>query len=163
MVSLFPRQTWNSRPNGLRKDLVQLLADLKPGFIRFPGGCIVEGRRLELRYQWKKTVGDVAERARHHQPLGRRERAQSRPTTTSRSASASSSTSSWREDIGAEPLPILNCGMACQFNSGELAPLDQLDEYIQDALDLIEFANGPVDAAAGAGCARGWAIPRRST
>ena len=62
MVSLFPKDTWNNRPNGLRKDLVQLLAGLKPGFLRFPGGCIVEGRRLELRYRWKKTVGDVAER-----------------------------------------------------------------------------------------------------
>ncbi len=62
MVSLFPKDTWKNRPNGLRRDLVQLLADLKPGFIRFPGGCIVEGRRLALRYQWKKTVGDLSER-----------------------------------------------------------------------------------------------------
>ena len=55
MVSLFPKDTWKSRPGGLRADLVQLLADLKPGFLRFPGGCIVEGRELATRYQWKKN------------------------------------------------------------------------------------------------------------
>ena len=59
MVSLFPDNTWKHRPGGLRADLVQLLADMKPGFIRFPGGCIVEGRELNTRYQWKKTVGDT--------------------------------------------------------------------------------------------------------
>ena len=76
MVSLYPKETWKNRPNGLRKDLVQLLADMKPGFIRFPGGCIVEGRRLELRYDWKKTVGDVSERKAHRQPVERRVRPQ---------------------------------------------------------------------------------------
>ena len=63
MVSLFPAETWGHRPNGLRKDLVQLLADMHPGFIRFPGGCIVEGRRLATRYQWKKTVGDIPKKS----------------------------------------------------------------------------------------------------
>jgi alpha-N-arabinofuranosidase len=62
MISLFPEDTWNNRKNGLRKDIVQLLYDMKPGFLRFPGGCIVEGRTLEQRYQWKKTVGDVDKR-----------------------------------------------------------------------------------------------------
>src|ERR1019366_8992711 len=62
MVSLFPKDTWKNRPGGLRADLVQLLADLKPGFIRFPGGCIVEGRDLANRYQWKKTVGKIEDR-----------------------------------------------------------------------------------------------------
>ena len=143
MVSLFPVDTWNHRPNGLRKDLVQLLADMHPGFIRFPGGCIVEGRRLATRYQWKTTVGDIAARKTivnrwndefDHRPaadyfqsfgLGFYEYFQ------------------LAEDIGAAPLPIVNCGMACQFNTGELAQLDDTKEYIQDALDLIEFANGP--------------------
>ena len=69
MVSLFPVETWQHRPNGLRKDLVQLLADMHPGFIRFPGGCIVEGRRLANRYQWKNTVGDIDERADHRESL----------------------------------------------------------------------------------------------
>ena len=153
MVSLFPRETWNNRPNGLRKDLVQLLADLKPGFIRFPGGCIVEGRRLELRYQWKKTVGDVAERrAMINRWADENERIA--PDYYQSFGLGFFEYFQLAEDIGASPLPILNCGMACQFNSGEMAPLDQLDEYIQDALDLIEFANGPVDAADGAACAR---------
>jgi len=62
MVSLFPEHTWKNRKNGLRADLVQKLADLKPGFLRFPGGCIVEGHELETRYQWKKTVGNVDDR-----------------------------------------------------------------------------------------------------
>ncbi len=144
MVSLFPKETWKGRPNGLRKDLVQLLADLKPGFIRFPGGCIVEGRRLALRYQWKKTVGDVAERRglinRWNDELT------SRPAPDYFQSFGLGFFEYFQlaEDIGASPLPILNCGMACQFNSGELAPAGQLDPYVQDALDLIEFANGPV-------------------
>jgi alpha-L-arabinofuranosidase len=58
MVSLFPGDTWKGRPNRLRADLVQLLADMKPGFLRFPGGCIVEGFDLSTRYQWKKTIGN---------------------------------------------------------------------------------------------------------
>ena len=62
MISLFPQDTWKERPNGLRADLVQLLADMKPGFLRFPGGCIVEGRDLATRYQWKKTVGQIEDR-----------------------------------------------------------------------------------------------------
>ena len=62
MVSLFPTDTWKGRKNGLRKDLVTLLDEMNPGFLRFPGGCIVEGRILAERYQWKKTVGPPADR-----------------------------------------------------------------------------------------------------
>ena len=62
MVSLFPEKTWKNRPGGLRADMAQMLADLKPGFMRFPGGCIVEGSELSRRYQWKKTIGPVEER-----------------------------------------------------------------------------------------------------
>ena len=69
MVSLFPVDTWKGRPNGLRKDLVQLLYDMHPGFIRFPGGCIVEGRQLLTRYRWKTTVGRYCQRQDHHQSL----------------------------------------------------------------------------------------------
>jgi alpha-L-arabinofuranosidase len=143
MVSVFPTETWQQRPNGLRKDLVQLLADLKPGFLRFPGGCIVEGRRLELRYQWKKTVGDIAER----RGLINRWADENERITPDYYQSFGLGFYEYfqlAEDIGASPLPILNCGMACQFNSSELAALEQVDEYIQDALDLVEFANGPV-------------------
>jgi len=145
MVSLFPKETWNNRPGGLRKDLVQLLADLKPGFIRFPGGCIVEGRRLDLRYQWKRTVGELAER----RVLINRwadENERVAPDYYQSFGLGFFEYFQLAEDIGARPLPIVNCGMACQFNSGEMAALDALDAYIQDALDLVEFANGPVES-----------------
>lgn len=142
MISLFPHNTWKNRPGGLRADLVQKLADLKPGFIRFPGGCIVEGRDLTNRYQWKKTVG----------PVDQRQVIINRWNTEFKHKAAPDYFQSYglgfyeyfllAEDIGAEPLPILNCGMACQFNTSEVVPVEQLDTYIQDALDLIEFANG---------------------
>jgi alpha-N-arabinofuranosidase len=144
MVSLFPQDTWQRRPNGLRADLVQLLKDMKPGFIRFPGGCIVEGRTLENRYQWKTTVGDLKDRRLIMNRWNTEYRTHSTPDYFQSFGLGFYEYFQLSEDVGAEPLPILNCGMACQFNSGELAPLDDLDEFIQDALDLIEFANGPV-------------------
>jgi alpha-L-arabinofuranosidase len=149
-VSLFPRQTWKNRPGGLRADMVQALADLRPGFLRFPGGCIVEGSVLDRRYEWKKTIGPVERRPLLinrwnyefvHRPA---------PDYYQSFGLGFFEYFQLCEDLGAEPLPILNCGMACQFNSGELVPLDQLQPYIQDALDLIEFANGPVDSEWGA-------------
>ncbi len=144
MVSLFPVDTWNHRPNGLRTDLVQLLADLHPGFLRFPGGCIVEGRQLATRYRWKSTVGDIAER----QTIVNRwsDEFDHRPTPDYFQSFGLGFYEYFQlaEDIGARPLPILNCGMACQFNSNETAALSDLHEYIQDALDLIEFANGSI-------------------
>ena len=144
MISLFPDDTWNHRKNGLRKDIVQLLYDLKPGFLRFPGGCIVEGRTLAQRYQWKKTVGDVEKRETlinrwniefDHKPA---------PDYFQTFGLGFFEYFQLAEDIGASPLPILSCGMSCQFNSGELVPMNELNPYVQDALDLIEFANGPV-------------------
>lgn len=150
MVSLFPRDTWKGRPNGLRADLVQLLHDLKPGFLRFPGGCIVEGRDLANRYQWKNTVGNVEDR----------KLIINRWNTEFSWRSASDYFQSYglgfyeyfqlSEDIGAEPLPIINCGMACQYNTGEVVPVEQLQPYIQDMLDLIEFANGDTTTKWGA-------------
>jgi alpha-N-arabinofuranosidase len=142
MISMFPQDTWKNRPNGLRADLVQLLADMKPGFLRFPGGCIVEGRELATRYQWKKTVGDVEDREMivnrwntefSHRPT---------PDYFQTFGLGFFEYFQLAEDIGAEPLPIISCGMACQFNTAEVVPMDELDPYIQDALDLIEFANG---------------------
>jgi len=144
MVSLFPVDTWNHRPNGLRKDLVQLLYDLHPGFLRFPGGCIVEGRQLATRYRWKTTVGDIAAR----QTIINRwnDEFDQRPAPDYFQSFGLGFYEYFQlaEDIGAQPLPILNCGMACQFNSSETAALNQLNEYVRDALDLIEFANAPV-------------------
>jgi alpha-N-arabinofuranosidase len=144
MISLFPSDTWKNRPQGLRADMVQLLADMKPGFIRFPGGCIVEGTDLANRYQWKKTIG----------PIENRQLLMNRWNTEFAHRPAPDYYQSFglgffeyfqlAEDIGSDALPILNCGMACQYNSAEVATLDELDPYVQDALDLIEFANGDV-------------------
>lgn len=142
MVSLFPKDTWKNRAGGMRADMIQMLADMKPGFIRFPGGCIVEGFDLSQRYQWKKTIGPVEQRQLiinrwnfefTHRPS---------PDYFQTFGLGFFEYFQLAEDIGAEPLPILNAGMACQFNSAELVPIDQIDPYVQDALDLIEFANG---------------------
>ena len=145
MISLFPSDTWKNRPGGLRADMVQMLADMKPGFVRFPGGCIVEGHDLSVRYQWKKTVGPVEDRElivnRWNNEFAHR------PTPDYYQTFGLGFFEYFQlcDDIGAEPLPILNCGMACQFNTGEVVPLDDLGPYIQDALDLVEFANGDVN------------------
>lgn len=149
MISLFPADTWKKRPGGMRADMIQMLADMKPGFIRFPGGCIVEGIDLANRYQWKKSIGPVEERQLimnrwnvefAHRPA---------PDYFQTFGLGFFEYFQLAEDIGAEPLPILNCGMACQFNTAELVPLNQLDPYLQDALDLIEFANGDIKSTWG--------------
>lgn len=149
MISLFPRNTWKGRPGGMRADMIQMLADMKPGFIRFPGGCIVEGFDLSQRYQWKKTLGPIEQRQLiinrwnfefAHRPT---------PDYFQTFGLGFFEYFQLAEDIGAEPLPILNAGMACQFNTAELVPLTQLDPYIQDALDLIEFANGDTNTTWG--------------
>jgi alpha-L-arabinofuranosidase len=142
MVSLFPQETWMNRPNGLRKDLVQLLADLKPGFLRFPGGCIVEGRDLASRYQWKKTVGNIDEREMMINRWNTEFAHRPAPDYFQTFGLGFFEYFQLAEDIGASPLPILSCGLACQFNSAEVAPMEELEPFVQDALDLIEFANG---------------------
>ncbi|GAC1589468.1 MAG: alpha-L-arabinofuranosidase C-terminal domain-containing protein [Hymenobacter sp.] len=164
VVSLFPKDTYLKRENGLRPDLVQLLKDMKPGFLRFPGGCIVEGRTLAQRYQWKETIGDLAAR----RPLINRWNTEFinkfTPDYYQSFGLGFFEYFQLAEDIGAAPLPILNVGMACQFNSAELAPMSAakgpnaagpgdeptLDTFIQDALDLVEFANGPATSTWGA-------------
>ena len=145
MISLFPEDTWNNRKNGLRKDLVQLLYDMKPGFLRFPGGCIVEGRTLAQRYQWKKTVGEVANRESLVNRWNTEFAHKPTPDYFQSFGLGFFEYFQLSEDIGASPLPILSCGMACQFNTGEMVQMDQLDPYVQDAIDLIEFANGSVN------------------
>jgi alpha-N-arabinofuranosidase len=144
MISLFPEDTWKNRKNGLRKDLVQLLYDIKPGFLRFPGGCIVEGRTLSDRYQWKKSVGNVDNRETKMNRWNVEFNHKQTPDYFQSFGLGFFEYFQLSEDIGAEPLPILSCGMACQYNTGELAPINELDPYVQDALDLIEFANGAV-------------------
>lgn len=152
-ISLFPVDTWKGREGGLRKDLAQALADLKPGIFRFPGGCIVEGTDLATRYNWKNTVGPVENR-----PLNENRWEYTFPHRFYPDYFQSYGLGFFEffqlsEDIGAEPLPIVSCGLACQFqNDSEDAhvPVDELQPYIQDALDLIEFANGSADTKWGA-------------
>jgi alpha-L-arabinofuranosidase len=149
VVSLFPEHTFKNRRNGMRADLAQMLADLHPAFMRFPGGCIVEGRDLPNRYQWKNTIGDIAGRPENWN------RWQDAVRDTAPQYYQTCGLGFFEyfqlcEDLGAEPLPLINCGMACQYQSKQLVPLDQLDPYVQDALDLIEFANGPATSGWGA-------------
>lgn len=151
-ISLFPADTWKGREGGLRKDLAQALADLHPGIFRFPGGCIVEGTDLETRYNWKNTVGPVENR-----PLNENRWEYTFPHRFYPDYFQSYGLGFFEffqlsEDIGAEPLPILSCGLACQFQNDDInahVPVDQLNPYIQDALDLIEFANGPATSTWG--------------
>jgi len=142
MVSLFPLDTWKGRKNGLRADLVQMLADMKPGFLRFPGGCIVEGFDLSQRYQWKNTIGDPNERVLNINRWNFEFKHRPAPDYFQSYGLGYYEFFLLAEDLGAEPMPIITCGMACQFNTAELVPMDQLGPYVQDALDLIEFANG---------------------
>lgn len=147
MVSLFPQNTFKGRKNGLRADLAQVLADLKPRFMRFPGGCVAHGNGIDNIYDWKGSIGPLEARKPmrnlwgYHQTrgLGYHEYFL------------------FCEDLGAEPLPVLAAGVPCQNSSlpnhnscDELStygqqggiPMDQMDQYVQDVLDLIEYANG---------------------
>jgi len=144
MISLFPSDTWKNRPQGLRSDMVQLLADMKPGFIRFPGGCIVEGMDLANRYQWKNTIGPIEERKLIINRWNTEFAHRPAPDYFQSFGLGFFEYFQLAEDIGSDALPILNCGMACQYNSGEVVAMDELQPYVQDALDLIEFANGDV-------------------
>lgn len=137
VVSLFPRNTFKGRTNGLRSDLAETLVELGPSFVRFPGGCYVEGNYLSNAFQWKKTIGDIAQRPGHLNDvwgyfstdgLGYHEYLQ------------------MCKDLGAEPLFVINCGMA----HNEVVPLEQMSQYVQHALDAIEYANGPTNTTWGA-------------
>ena len=151
-ISLFPKDTWKGRENGMRKDLAQALYDMKPGVFRFPGGCIVEGTDLESRYQWKNSVGPVENRPlnenRWHYTFPHR----FYPDYFQTYGLGFFEFFQLCEDFGCEPLPVISCGLSCQFQNpdptkpGVHVALDDLDSYIQDALDLVEFANGPVDS-----------------
>lgn len=146
-ISLFPTDTWKGRENGLRKDLVQALVDTKPGIFRFPGGCIVEGTDLATRYNWKNSVGPVENRPTNENRWHYTFEHHFFPDYFQSYGMGFFELFQLAEDMGAEPLPIVNCGLSCQYqNHDEKAhvPVDQLDGYIQDALDLIEFANGDV-------------------
>ena len=152
-VSLFPVNTFKNRKNGLRRDVAQALADVKPGLLRFPGGCIVEGTDLETRYQWKNTIGPVENRPLNQNRWEHTFDYRYYPDYYQSYGLGFFEFFQFSEDIGAEPLPVLNVGMACQFQNWDKecahVPMDQLDPYIQDCLDLIEFANGDVNTTWG--------------
>ena len=141
MISLFPQETFMSRKNGLRKDLAETIAALKPKFIRFPGGCMSHGQGLENIYHWNETIGPLQNRKpdmniwHYHQTrgLGFNEYFQ------------------FCEDIGAEPLPVLAAGVPCQNSANNAQgiggqqggiPMEQMGDYVQELLDLIDWANG---------------------
>ena len=146
-ISLFPVDTWKGHENGMRKDLAQALADLHPGVFRFPGGCIVEGTTLDQRYQWKNSVGPVENR-----PINKNRWENTFTYRYFADYHQSYGLGFYEyfllsEEIGAEPLPVLSVGLACEFQNGSHrsdahVPVDQLQPYIDDVLDLIEFANG---------------------
>lgn len=147
LVSLFPQQTFKGRKNGLRADLAQALDDLHPRFVRFPGGCVAHGDGVDNIYDWKGSIGPLEARKPlrnlwgYHQTrgLGYHEYFL------------------FCEDLGAEPVPVVAAGVPCQnsgtcshHSKGELGcggqqggiPLDEMPQYVQDVLDLIEYANG---------------------
>ena len=138
MVSLFPRNTFKNRKNGLRADLAQVIADMKPKFVRFPGGCAAHGNGLDNMYLWKRSIGKLEERQHmpniwnYHQTLGL----------------GYYEYFIFCEDIGAEPLPVIPAAVPCQNSShgghGQQGgvPMEEMDAFIQDIFDLIEWANG---------------------
>lgn len=143
VVSLFPADTYKGHP--FRRDLAEMLAAMKPAFVRFPGGCYVEGEALCDAFRWKRTIGDIAERPGHYNLWG----------YYSNDGLGYHEYLQLCEDLGAEPLYVFNCAMshAEQHKQGQIkAAVDvpDLDEYVQDALDAIEYANGPVDCKWGA-------------
>lgn len=151
-VSLFPVDTWMGHENGMRKDLAQALADMKPGVFRFPGGCIVEGVTLDNRYNWKNSVGPVENRPQNKNRWESTFTYRYYPDYFQSYGLGFYEFFLLSEEIGAEPLPVLNVGMACQYQNWNdesahaPATVEGLKEYIDDCLDLIEFANGSTDS-----------------
>ena len=149
MVSLFPKNTFKNRENGLRKDLAQTLADLSPKFVRFPGGCLVHGNGLGNMYRWKNTIGPIETRKEQRNIWGYNQSA----------GLGYFEYFQFCEDIGAKPIPILPAAVSCQNSGGthviggagqKALCIDDMQEYIQEVLDLIEWANGSVTSKWGA-------------
>lgn len=144
-VSLFPKKTFCNRRNGLRQDLAEMLKELQPKFMRFPGGCIVEGRSFENMYCWKDTIGPVEKRKTNWNRWQMEEYQQEGRNSEDYFQSYGLGFYEYFllcEDLGAKPVPVVNAGMTCQWHEGLLVPMEQLEQWILDVLDLIEFANG---------------------
>ncbi|MBS1746784.1 MAG: DUF1080 domain-containing protein [Bacteroidetes bacterium] len=133
-VSLFPAKTFKNRANGLRQDLAQYIADLKPAFIRWPGGCFVEGITIQSAPDWKQTIGPVEQRTETYSPWG----------YYTSNGFGYHEYLQFCEDIGAAALYVFNAGVSCEYRSGTYATDDSLQPYIQSALDAIEYAIAPV-------------------
>jgi alpha-L-arabinofuranosidase len=139
-VSLFPAKTWRDRPNGLRPDLAEKIAALKPAFVRWPGGCFAEGITIESRPQWKKSIGRLEDREGTYSPWG----------YWSSDGFGYHEFLQFSEDIGADALFVANVGVSCSMRSGTFLPDEALPGLIQDTLDAIEYATGPVTSKWGA-------------
>jgi alpha-L-arabinofuranosidase len=135
-VSLFPAKTFHDRPNGMRSDIAQMIAEMKPAFLRFPGGCYVEGITVESRPQWKTTLGRLEDRVPTYSPWG----------YWSTNGIGYHEFLQFAEDIGASALYVVNAGISCAFRSGTFIPDEGLEPLIQDTLDAIEYAIGPPDS-----------------
>lgn len=137
MVSLFPG-TWRNRANGLRPDLAQLLADTRPTFLRFPGGCYVEGEgSYDNAFQWKKTIGPIEERPGHMNQNWR---------YRSSDGLGYDEYLQLAEDMGAAPMFVVNIGLGHGFTLS----LEETETLVQDCLDAIEYANGDASTEWGA-------------
>jgi alpha-L-arabinofuranosidase len=137
LVSLFP-PTWKDRPNGLRRDLMQMLVDLKPGFLRFPGGNYLEGDTIATRFEWKKTLGPISGRTGHPGPW----------TYRSTDGMGMMEFLHWCEDMGAEPVLGLYAGYSLKGDFVKPGP--DLEPFVQEALEEIEYVSGPVTSKWGA-------------
>lgn len=134
-VSLFPQKTFKQRSNGFRIDLAEMISDLKPAFVRWPGGAIVGGVTLENRFDWKKTLGDPAARPGEYLTWGYR----------CTYGMGYYEMLQFCEDIGAKAMFVCNVGLADIFQSGEACPDDSIDFFIDDCLNAIEYALGGID------------------
>jgi alpha-L-arabinofuranosidase len=139
-VSLFPEKTWKTRPNGLRPDLAQLIADLRPAFVRWPGGCFAEGISIDNRPQWKRSIGRLEDRPGTYSPWG----------YWSTDGFGYHEFLQFSEDLGAAALFVVNAGVSCSMRSGTYLDDEHLPALIQDALDAIEYAIGPPTSTWGA-------------
>lgn len=131
-VSLFPKETFRNRPNGLRRDVAQVVADLKPAFMRWPGGCIVEGLTMENRVNWKNTIGKPELRKGEYNLWGYH----------STNGFGYHEFLQYCEDIGAKAMFVCNAGMSCDGRNGDYYDDEGVETLIQDALDAIEYATG---------------------
>jgi alpha-N-arabinofuranosidase len=141
LVSLFP-PTFKEQPNGFRADIMQMMADMKPKFLRFPGGNYLEGDQIADRFDWKKTLGPLADRPGHQAPWGYR----------SSDGLGLYEFLMWAEDMGADPVLAVYAGYS--LKGAHVNPGPDLEPYVQDALDEIEYVMGPATSTWGAARAR---------